>query len=290
MTDPVRKERNLRVTIDYKLKKELKIFTDRLRVRQVLINLLNNAIKYSDNGGNIVISCSACEKYEYEIAVIDHGIGIRNENMDKIFEPFVQSESYCESRYGGTGLDLAICKKISELLQGELTVDSEYGKGSTFSFKFKTEKISEIYQPSSLQEETCEVHPDLEILIVEDNLINQKVLKKVLQAIGISRVQVVTNPLDSFDLVKRNKFDLILMDLKMPEMDGITTARKIRNILSDQTPIIIAVTANSFEEEKNLCLSEGFSDYLTKPVKIDTIRSTLARYFPKKPGPSSRSG
>ena len=218
------------------------------RIRQVLINLLSNAIKFTDEGEvSVSISSKAIgeKKHQLHFAVSDTGIGIPQEKMDQLFKPFSQVETTISRKRDGAGLGLAICKGLVELMGGEIWAKSEVGKGSTFYFTIEAEIAqglptrSEI--PAESVENLAELHP-LRILVAEDNPSNQKVLVEMLKRMGY-RADAVADGREVVEALERRPYDLIFMDVKMPEMDGLMATQEIRRLWPTNGPKIIAITA-----------------------------------------------
>ncbi|MGB5101353.1 MAG: ATP-binding protein [Methanothrix sp.] len=273
-----------------------KIFGDPIRLRQILGNLLNNAVKFSDSG-EIAISVSS-QKSENGLSILftvkDTGIGIADNELDKLFLPFSQVDATTTRRHGGTGLGLAISKKLVELMGGKIWVKSEPGKGSTFYFTIITKAVFDeqmIGNESQIQFERHHVFepmPEiiapsrLHILLAEDNLLNQKVILEMLKRLGY-RADVAANGFEVLQALQRQKYDIILMDVRMPDLSGLEATRQIRKLwLASQQPKIIAVTAYALEGDREKCLEAGMDDYISKPVKMDELDSTLRKYLPSE--------
>lgn len=249
---------------------------DPLRLQQVIINLAGNALKFTSKGGvEIFVSSEKINpsKYILNVSVKDSGIGIPAGHLDKIFESFSQSKAEDSRKYGGTGLGLAIVKQLVELQNGSVHVSSTVGKGSVFSFSIpyevgesapeefaKTAKDG-FAQPASLH--------NLRILVAEDNLINQKVVKNTLARQG-AQVTIVGNGQEAIAQVKQGGFDVILMDIQMPEVDGYKATRYIRQVMKSDIPII-AMTADALKGEEEKCLDAGMNGYVSKPFEPYTL-------------------
>jgi signal transduction histidine kinase/CheY-like chemotaxis protein/ligand-binding sensor domain-containing protein len=257
---------------------------DPVRVRQILLNLLSNSVKFTDRGTvRVSISADCISEPECVLlraAVSDTGIGIPAEVQNRLFQSFSQAETSTTRRYGGTGLGLAISKRLVELMGGEVGFESLPGEGSTFWFTVKlslgTEDLpakpgpAEEVQP---REQNCGT-----ILVVEDNRINQKVLSHQLVNLGYA-IDVAENGAEAVAKVKTRRYDLIFMDVQMPVMDGFQATQAIRSLGEAPSSIpIVAVTANAFQSEREKCFSSGMDDYLTKPVDKDRLREALRRW------------
>ena len=245
---------------------------DPYRLRQVLNNLLSNAIKFTECG-QISVSVkktpSVGDEIELMFTVSDTGIGISNTNMEKLFKTFSQVDSSTTRKFGGTGLGLAISKQLVEMMGGNIRVESAEGKGSVFSF---TTKCKAGEKPVTNQK--IDNHPNahlLRILLVEDDKINQLVMSKMLAKMGHS-FDIANNGLEAVELFQQTDFDLILMDIQMPVMDGINATKRIREIegLNSHIPII-AVTAFALKGDRERFLESGIDEYIAKPIKQDML-------------------
>lgn len=269
------------------------------RLRQVLVNLLGNAVKFTQHGS---IKLSASLKSEdkdhhtIHISIKDTGIGISPENLRLIFQPFTQADGSDSRKYGGTGLGLTITSQIIQAMHGKIDATSEMGKGTEFWFTIQLGKnnpnaptetnfgdnnldpILSDQPPTKLSPKPVPALPsapnlNLKILIAEDNLVNQKVTKLQLEQIGLT-ADIVENGAEAVEAVKNGDYDLVLMDCQMPIMDGFEATREIRRIQTK--PIqIIAVTANAMKEDRQRCLDAGMDDYLSKPLTTEALAAAL---------------
>lgn len=218
-------------------------------------------------------------EHEIHFAISDTGIGIPAEKMNCLFQSFSQVEPCTTRKYGGTGLGLAISKRLVELLGGAIWAQSEEGRGSTFHFTIKANEAlslsSAVKEPANGSAENISLNPTcgLRILLAEDNIINQKVMQKMLSKLGY-RADVAANGLEVLAALDLKEYDVILMDIQMPEMDGLDAARKIRETRPIR-PRIIAITAFAMKGDRERCIESGMNDYISKPVKLDELRVAL---------------
>ncbi len=261
---------------------------DAFRVQQVLINLISNAIKFTEEGGvtlEVREQKSNGNKTEIEFRVIDTGIGMTEEQQKKLFQPFQQADTSTTRRYGGTGLGLVISRQLIELMQGSITVKSEPGNGSTFSVKIpfedavSDEKWAEktpLYQ-DSLSDSLAHIR-GAEILIVEDNLANQVILSSILENTDI-HIAIAANGKIALQEMENHSFDLVLMDIQMPVMDGYEATSEIRRHKKWETLPIIAMTANAMQEDIQKCISVGMNAHLSKPLDLNKLYEALTRWI-----------
>ncbi|MGD0953609.1 MAG: ATP-binding protein [Methanotrichaceae archaeon] len=275
---------NLSYTIDEGT--PLTIIGDPIWLQQILANLLSNAVKFTDKG---VISVSIFSKklndtsYEMCFSMKDTGIGIPEDKMSRLFQPFTQIDSSTTRRYGGTGLGLAITKKLVEMMDGRIWAESQLGKGSTFNFTILADATS--IEPASRKADERQESDNgvdrnhvLRILLAEDNPVNQVVMLKMLNKLGY-HADVAANGTEVLRSLELQPYDLILMDVQMPEMDGFETARAIRKLCaSADQPKIIAITAYALIGDREKCLDAGMDDYISKPVKLEELKTVLESY------------
>ncbi|AFY31433.1 ATP-binding protein [Calothrix sp. PCC 7507] len=296
---PKVKEKGLKLTFIDKPEVPTMILGDITRLRQVLINLLSNALKFTETGGievsvitrknRDIHSPAATNTDEIQFTIEDTGIGIARDRLDRLFQAFSQADSSIARQYGGTGLGLAICKQLCELMGGKIWVESEPGIGSKFYFTITAPVILEgvVSQEGKIRNvaDDAEIDaskPQLRILLAEDNLVNQKIALKQLQSIGY-KADVANNGKEVLEIIKKNPYDLIFMDCQMPILDGIETTKEIRlwedNLFaSHRRPIVIAMTANAMKEDKKMCLDAGMDDFLSKPVFKEQLAATLEHW------------
>jgi len=274
----------------YSISKDVPLFLfgDPLRLKQIIINLINNAIKFTKNG-TVTVNIRVDEKTKDEVKlhfeITDTGIGITKEGLTKLFKSFSQVNQSTQREYGGTGLGLAIAKNLTELMNGEIGVTSTPGVGSTFWFtalfniKENTSNPTEGFDETQNTPETQRKIKagDLRILLVEDNIINQKVAKGILSNLGYE-ITIANNGALGLESYKKNPVDLILMDIQMPVMDGFTATGEIRKFEQQHhlpKSYIVALTANALKEDKENCFAVGMNDFITKPFKADDINRVL---------------
>lgn len=261
---------------------------DELRLRQVVGNLVNNAVKFTEQGGVTVgLECLGVSETEngrqakLHIWVRDTGIGISSENITRIFEKFTQADASVTRCYGGTGLGLAIGKKLVEMMGGQISVESEVGKGSTFRIEVSLPIADEAEHSLSSASSTALHHfAGVRVLLAEDNEVNRMVGVRMLRSLGCT-VETAVNGAEAVQKALADDYDLILMDVQMPEMDGFEATRNIRAAEASRgrRHIIIAMTAHSLEDDRRACLEAGMDDYLSKPVKRERLAEMLARWI-----------
>jgi CheY-like chemotaxis protein len=260
------------------------IIGDLGRLRQIMVNLLGNAVKFTDVGDvSVFASSTTVEDGRHQIlfAVKDTGIGIPSEKMDKLFLPFGQLEMTISRKRDGAGLGLAISKGLVELMGGRIWAESKSGVGSTFFFTIPAEVAPiKCIRPDRTAEAVSEnlavLHP-LRILVAEDNHLNQKMLLEMLRKMGY-RADAVADGREVLQALERQPYDLIFMDIRMPEMDGITATREICKRWPNACPKIIAITAYALAGDKEKCLNAGMDGYIAKPVQMDELAEVLKRY------------
>lgn len=266
-----------------------RVKTDLGRLRQVLVNLVGNAIKFTPAGSvEVELGLETLEGSEacLRFGVKDTGVGIPADKLDEVFEPFTQAEGSTARQFEGTGLGLSICRKIVELMGGEIWVESEEGDGCLFHFTVRCEVVADEVQPVPVRAAALETKPadvpTMKVLLVEDGRANQLVATRFLQRRG-HLVKVAVNGSEAVRMWEEDSYDAILMDIHMPEMNGFEATRLIREkgeALGRHTPII-AMTANAMQGDREACLAEGMDDYLPKPVRAAELYEVLERFAPK---------
>lgn len=255
---------------------------DPFRLNQVLLNLVSNAVKFTQEG-QVEISCALGEKEEgasYIFKVTDTGMGIPKAVQKQIFESFTQANSNTTRNYGGTGLGLAICQQLIEMQGGTIWVESKEGEGSTFFFElpYRTVEQREEENPKRDSESAKLALANLRVLVAEDNQINQKLIWQIFKRWGLEPT-LTNNGKEAVEAYKKQAFDLILLDLQMPVMDGFEALKLIRQLSQDgQTPIrVIALTADVLSETRQKVAASGFDGFLAKPYKREELRQLLQR-------------
>jgi PAS domain S-box-containing protein len=265
------------------------VMGDALRLRQILFNLIGNALKFTHEGGVTVRLQTAPTSQPEQVVrvrfeVCDTGIGIPPERLTAIFEPFEQADGSSTRQYGGTGLGLAICKRLVTLMGGQIGVQSTPGEGSTFWFEIEFALASSQSEPRAEPASDCSAGllSGLRVLVAEDNLVNQKVITRQLERWGVP-YRLAANGYEVLEWLDKEPFDLILMDCQMPEMDGFEATRRLRAQEATAHIPIIALTANALPEDREACLRAGMDDYLPKPFKPEALRTVLERWAQKRP-------
>jgi PAS domain S-box-containing protein len=280
------------------------IMSDPTRLRQILINLLSNAVKFTEKGDVVLFVDSipwmdGTGKVELHFAVKDTGIGIPRDRIAGLFQSFSQVDMSTTRKYGGTGLGLAISKRLVEIMEGRIWVESEVGIGSTFHFTIPIDALP-VCLPDTEEvpgeprceaqceaqckaqceaqcDSKCDNHVGIRILLAEDNDVNKKVMSRMLRKLGY-RADMASNGLEVLKALERQAYDLVLMDIQMPEMDGLEAANQIRKRWqAAEQPRIIALTAYAMEGDRDRCLEAGMDGYISKPVKMEDLKAALGR-------------
>ncbi|OBQ30202.1 MAG: histidine kinase [Aphanizomenon flos-aquae MDT14a] len=296
-----------KINMQYSIDSHIPVYLlgDGSRLRQVLLNLIGNAIKFTPAGGvylsansQLIADDQECTQYQLMISIKDTGIGIDGDRLQKLFQPFTQADASISRKYGGTGLGLAISKSLVNLMGGRIWVESlgniagnppddwianknNYHQGSIFHFTFIAKAVLScelIPKDSSQPPQTKDIKylSPLKILLAEDNLVNQKVAIFTLKKLGYI-ADIANNGLEVLAMLENQFYDIILMDMQMPEMDGVTATKIIRQSSQNQ-PYIIALTANALEADHQLCLDAGMNKFMTKPIVIEEISRVLSEY------------
>lgn len=245
---------------------------DSFRLRQIILNLIGNAIKFTDEG-KISISVNVLKRegdlFKLQCEIVDTGIGIKEEAIGKLFNSFEQADNGINRKFGGTGLGLSITLSLIKLFNGEITVRSTEGQGSTFSFSFQLmmeKSVNVVDKISELENVNLSV---IRVLLVEDNKVNQLVASRFLEKAGIQNISIAYNGEEAIKLAQNDIYDLILMDIQMPVLDGLSATEKIREF--NKKVIIIGLSANAFKEDRDKAIRCGMNDYLEKPIKYSKL-------------------
>ncbi|MCL1126568.1 hybrid sensor histidine kinase/response regulator [Shewanella surugensis] len=276
---PICDDKNIDLILKNNINEQQTFEGDKSRIRQVIYNLLSNSVKFTHEG-NITLSFSKTVHQDIDginITLSDTGIGIRQERLDTIFNPFTQAESSTTRQYGGTGLGLSIVKQLVELMQGNISITSEVGSGTTFAlFIGLKQSDKQLTQSKDLQKVAKNLPKNLSILIAEDNKINALVAKTFCQRLGHTAT-IANNGLEAVNQLREQDFDLIIMDNHMPEMDGIEATTAIRKDLNKTTPIF-ACTADVFQEAHDNFIEAGANHVLTKPLQEQSFLDALYQH------------
>ena len=285
------KEKGLKLELSYDNSLPKFVIGDHARIRQILVNLVNNAIKFTEDG-TIIINFDAKQaennEFLFKISVTDQGIGIPQDKLEKIFHKFDQADISTTRRFGGTGLGLPICKELALLMKGSVGVESSEGSGSTFWLSLNLKLASQNFINKSHKKSKEKEHQILSlnkthILLVEDNPVNQKFMIHLLKKYGCL-VTPASDGKEGVNQYRKQKFDLILMDCQMPVMDGFEASKAIRkleiNKEIDPTPII-AVTANALKSDRDKCLKSHMNDYISKPFTRESLEKVLIKWVPE---------
>jgi PAS domain S-box-containing protein len=278
-------ESGLKLIFDVSNDTPLALIGDPLRLGQILINLGNNAVKFSEQG-DVLVKIRPIEATGHQVRlqfdVTDTGIGMTSEQQARLFQPFSQADTSTTRTYGGTGLGLAICRKLTGMMNGEIWVKSELGKGSTFSF---TASFGEGHTPKSnksgrehLVADAVRQLQGARILLVEDNKLNQELAQEILQSKGLL-VSITNNGQEALDAVQTQTFDGVLMDCQMPVMDGYQATRKMREDSRFKDLPILAMTANAMAGDREKALACGMNDHIPKPINVSRLFDTLAKWI-----------
>ena len=275
--------------VDFDIKPEHAVIGDKLRLKQVLINLLGNAVKFTLRDGHIKFSVHSEDaedgKIKVAFSVADTGIGMTEVQMSKLFVAFEQADRTISTRFGGTGLGLAISQNLVMQMSGEIIVESELGKGSTFAFTLLLDKtVIEGEKPQQADEETY-FFPGKRILLAEDVDINRMILMELLGETQLTIDEAVDGQaaVDRFDGLEEGYYDLVFMDIQMPNLNGYEAAERIRSLEREdvKTLPIIAMTANAYKEDIERAMQAGMNGHLSKPINIDDVLVTLEKYLGK---------
>ncbi|UQB42124.1 response regulator [Thiomicrospira microaerophila] len=249
------------------------IIGDPTRLRQLFFNLISNALKFTQQGSVTVRLVATSDNHSWQAQVEDTGIGISHQAQQSLFQAFQQADSSITRQFGGTGLGLAICSHIVKAMQGRIWVESEPGEGSRFCFEFYAQPSQALHKNTISASDTVDFS-HLKTLVVEDNPINQMLVVKYLEKLQI-QPQTANNGLEAIEKLQQQNFDLVLMDMQMPKMDGLSATRFIRALAHLHQPIILALTANAFQEDQKACFDAGMNGFLTKPITLNTLQNAI---------------
>ncbi|MEN9598364.1 MAG: hypothetical protein RL596_675 [Bacteroidota bacterium] len=263
---------------------EVEIIADEARIKQVLVNLIGNAIKFTEKGAvTVSVNSNIIDDSLQELffTISDTGIGISEEHIRMLFIPFTQIDSSATRKHSGTGLGLSICRKIIEEMGGRIWVESAIGKGSSFRFIIPVQinlvKKVHTKQVIPIITEPIPQTKQLKMLVAEDNNMNQLLATKMFRKIGYG-IDIANNGKEAVEMASKTKYDLIFMDIHMPEMDGLEASTTILKTLILNPPVIIAMTANAVKEAEAECLEAGMKDMVTKPFTIEQLRKVLEKW------------
>ncbi len=273
---PQAESKSIELRCDVRLDQDARFLTDPGRLKQALAHLVANAIKFTDSGTvslGVDMLRQGREVSHVRVSIADTGVGIPEDRIDQIFEPFSQVDNSITRRYGGTGLGLSICRQLLTLLGGTVRAESAVGAGSVFLVDLPLKSAEFGCAPSDPLWSLSGMH----VLVVEDNEVNQKVIKRILERAGCS-VNIANNGLEAVEWLVERRCDLILMDCQMPVMDGLEATRRIRTFEAPAREVpIIAVTANAMAGDREMCLAAGMDDYVPKPIKLEALTGAIAR-------------
>ncbi len=302
------KEKGLEITLEIAPNVPVAVAGDSLRFRQIILNLLSNAIKFSEKGIiriKVTLEHAGLETTTLRVSVTDQGVGIKEDKISSIFSAFSQADSSVSRKFGGTGLGLAICRQLCELMDGTISAESEYKKGSTFSFTvmFGATSQENITRKKSTNSEIMRIRP-IRVLLVEDNAANRFLIRVVLEKFKHEVIEAVDG-IEALHIMLEDQFDLILSDVQMPKLDGYRLTKiiraceegkeldpdladkldndlisKLRQKLHGKHRLVISMTANAMSGDKEKCFTAGMDDYLTKPLNQEELAVTLNRWLP----------
>ncbi len=256
---------------------------DEMRVRQVITNLIGNAVKFTPAGGAVIVSLSAERGSDQAATLIfsvsDTGIGIPPDKLADIFHPFSQADESVTRQFGGTGLGLAICQRLVQIMDGEIRVQSTEQMGSTFEVALPVRLVEHAEPAMHIQEESTPITAGLRVLLAEDNRVNRLVAVSALRKLGCN-VVTADNGREAVEAFGASHFDLVLMDCQMPEMSGFEATRVIRSMPTGAEIPIIALTALTMDGDRKRCIDSGMNDCLTKPFTRAALTAVFARWQP----------
>ncbi|MDX2220003.1 MAG: ATP-binding protein [Burkholderiales bacterium] len=278
-------QRGLELKLELARNLPASVHMDAVRLRQIVGNLLSNAIKFTERG-SVTLSASVQSTSDrgntLRISVRDTGIGIPESLQHRLFKPFSQAADFLHRKHGGTGLGLAICARLVEAMQGSIDVDTVAGRGSEFHIALPIERCDAAPEPAGAAV-SCTAAPavaandgGISVLLAEDNRLNQIVALRMLKSFGIE-ADLAENGQLALEHIRHKHYDLVLMDMQMPEMDGITATRSLRRMEGLAQPVVVALTANAMEQDRQACLEAGMDEFLTKPFTPDALKRVIAQ-------------
>ncbi len=280
---PLAEEKGLTLTVDLDPELPAQLRGDSTRIKQIIGNLLSNAIKFTARG-TVALAVKPLARpdgrFGLACTVSDSGIGIPANRRDRLFKAFSQADSSTTRQFGGTGLGLAICAQLCAAMGGHIGIDSTPGSGSTFSFELALDQVrtpEPVADTEPAPETSDEKLASLQVLLVEDHPVNQTLALALLKKLGI-HATLAENGNAALDCVRQGAFDIVLMDMLMPVMDGLEATQAIRQMTLPIQPYIIALTANAFESDRERCLQAGMDDFLAKPFTFADLRARLAAF------------
>lgn len=280
------KDKNITFKTNFKQLKDMMLIGDKMRINQVLINLLGNAVKFTEQSGKIKLTVDVINEEKNSVclrcAVSDSGIGMSKEQISKLFKPFEQTDSSIASRYGGTGLGLSISWNIITMMGGKITVESEQGVGSVFSFTIYFEKATTIIDAKNENLKNVNLN-GRRFLLAEDVDINRIIICELLDGMGIiiDEAENGKQAVEMFEQSSIGYYDIIIMDVQMPIMDGYEATKAIRKLkrVDAQNVPIVAMTANAYKEDAENCISSGMNGHIAKPIEYDSFISILSSFI-----------
>ncbi len=276
---PKAKEKKLKITTEFSPSLFGTLKGDSLKVEQILFNIIGNSLKFTSKGG-ISVKCSVLENYPHRqkisINITDTGIGMSEEYVRNIFKKFNQEDGSISRKHGGTGLGMFITRELVNLMKGEISVQSKKNIGTSITVNLPIDKGSQKTRKEVFKEMQNISIEGTKVLLVEDNELNQMVAENSLNHFKCN-VTIADNGRKALDILKKERFDIVLMDIQMPEMDGIEATKNFRKEYGKETPII-ALTANAFKTEIDNCIKAGMNDYITKPFAEENLLNIIYKY------------
>lgn len=282
--------KNKSLDFSFNLDKQLpeNIISDPVRIKQILINLIGNAIKFTQEEGKIELNASLSTQSHPEtnacfihFAVKDSGIGITPEQQERLFQPFSQADPSTTRKFGGTGLGLQISKRLAELMGGDIELSSLPNQGSTFTVTVEAltgNADGSLKSPTEEDTEYQTLPADIKVLVAEDNPTNQLVTRSLLKRIGYGHAEIVSNGKEAVNAVQENTYDIVLMDCQMPEMDGYEATRCIRKLFTKEQLPVLALSAGATQDEQKMCFDAGMDDFISKPVTLNALKQGMAKW------------